>query len=249
MVGAVGKDGFAGMLLEALEASGVDVNGVDRVEGVPTGNAVIIVEEESGENRILIHTGANGTVSERRGEGIFEGAKAVVLQLEVPVSTVVWALHTAKRKGVITIFNPAPAVPMPEECWKDVDWVIVNESEAAVLTGVPEAELEGEGLERAARWFLERGCGACVVTLGAKGCYWMLAEGEKKGFGEVRGEGKVVDTTGAGDTFVGALAVAVVEGRPIEEVIEFASEASGRAVRKKGAQAGVPWRSEVEPAK
>jgi ribokinase len=249
MVGAVGADAFAPMLLEALQASGVDTTGVERVEDVPTGNAIILVEETTGENRILIHTGANGTVTEKRGEKVFDGASAVVLQLEVPVSTVVWALRTARRKGVTTIFNPAPAVQMPEECWKDVDWVIVNESEAAVFTGVPEASLEGEGLEKAARWFLEKGCGACVVTLGAKGCYWMLAAGEKKGFGEVRGEGKVVDTTGAGDTFVGALAVAVVEGRPVEEVIEFASEASGRAVRKKGAQAGVPWRTELEPAK
>ncbi|KAF8250400.1 ribokinase [Wilcoxina mikolae CBS 423.85] len=246
MIGAVGSDSFAAPLLSALSASSVDTSRISTATTSPTGTAVILVDSLSGENRILIHPGANATVS--APEDIFTTGEwaAVVLQLEIPVETVVRALRLARKAGVKTVFNPAPAVEMPEECWKDVDWCVVNETEAAMLTGVEVEVLEGrEGVEGAAKELRRRGCAAVVVTLGGRGCYW--CDGVDSGWVEAGvAREEVVDTTGAGDTFVGALAVAVVEGRGAKESVEFAGRAAGKAVKKSGAMAGVPWRAEVE---
>lgn len=207
---------------------------------------MILVDSGTGENRILIHPGANATV--QVPDDVFTSAQwvAVVLQLEIPVSTVVRALRLARSAGVKTVFNPAPAVAVPEGCWLDVDWCVVNETEAAMLTGVGVEVLDGrEGVEGAARELRRRGCGAVVVTLGGRGCYW--CDSTDSGWVEAGvAREEVVDTTGAGDTFVGALAVAVVEGRGAKESVEFARTAAGIAVRKFGAMAGVPWRKEIE---
>ncbi|KAI5816540.1 Ribokinase-like protein [Pyronema omphalodes] len=245
MIGSVGRDSFASPLLSELEDSGVDVTRVTSHASEPTGSAVIVVDGSNGENRILIHTGANGTVTPECFPET-EDWNAVVLQLEIPVPTVLSILSAAKAQGVKTIFNPAPAVPLPEECWKDVDWCIVNETEAAILTAVEQNVLDTkEGVETAGKELLRRGCGAVVVTLGARGAYWCAADEEGWVETGVKKE-DVVDSTGAGDTFVGALAVGVVEGKRREECVDFARRAAGRAVRKRGAMAGVPWRREVE---
>lgn len=243
MLGAVGTDSFGPMLTSTLAASGVDVSGVATVAGA-TGTAVIIVDESSGENRILIHAGANGTVGAPTQLG---DAAAVVLQLEIPVATVLAVLQRARAAGVATVFNPAPAVALPESVWPDVDWLVVNETEAAILTGVDVSALdEKDGVERAAKAFLERGVGAVVVTLGGRGCYWATKVGEHGWEAVSVRKEDVVDTTGAGDTFVGGLTVAVVEGRSAAESVLFASKASASAVQKSGAMAGVPWRREIE---
>ncbi|KAI5846099.1 Ribokinase-like protein [Tricharina praecox] len=251
MCGAVGTDAFAALLADELAASGVDTELVRAVDG-PTGTAVIIVDEASGENRILIHPGANGAVSVRslveREKALWDGVELLVLQLEVPVETVVWALMQASRRGVKTVFNPAPALAEGlEGCWGNVGWLVVNETEAAILTGVEVQELDkNEGVVKAADGLKAKGCGAVVVTLGGRGCYWCDGASNSGWQGvTVKREG-VVDTTGAGDTFVGALAVALMEGKTTEEAVKWAGRAAGAAVKKRGAMGGVPWRHEVE---
>ena len=252
MCGAVGTDAFAAAITSELMDSGVNTSFVRAVDG-PTGTAVIIVDEASGENRILIHPGANGAVSVREvesmGENMWEGVRAVVLQLEVPVETVVWALKEAKRRGVKTVFNPAPALAAGlDGCWEDVDWLIVNVPEAAILTGVGVEELDArEGVVRAAEVLRGRGCGEIVITLGGRGCYWCGAAGKSGWQGATVKREEVVDTTGAGDTFVGAFAVAVVVGeKSVEEAVKWSSMVAGAAVKKRGAFDGVPWLYQVE---
>jgi len=255
MCGAVGNDSFAAPLTAALSASGVDTTLVRAVDG-PTGTAVIIVDEASGENRILVHPGANAAVraaelqreEEEQHAHMWDGVKALVLQLEVPADTAVWALRRARSKGITTVFNPAPALESGlDTCWKDVDWLVVNETEAAMLTGVHVRELDAaDGAVAAAEELRGRGCGAVVVTLGGRGCYWCDKAGNSGWQGVTVGKEEVVDTTGAGDTFVGALAVAVVEGKSAGEAVEWASRAAGAAVTKRGAMDGVPWRHEIE---
>lgn len=273
MMGAVGADPFAPPLLAALHASGVDTTRVSTsAGGENTGTAVVLVDAASGDNRILVHPGANAAVRPSRfpddffsagtdtssgtGTGVGKGQwSAVVVQLEIPLATVLHVLRLARAAGVVTVFNPAPAHPsVPDEACASADWCVVNETEAALLTGVPAEQLErAAGVERAAEALLRRGCGTVVVTLGARGCYWSDGGG---GGGGAHGHGwveavlpdgeAVVDTTGAGDTFVGALAVAVVEGgRDKAECVRFASRAAGRAVTRPGAMAGVPWREEL----
>lgn len=167
-----------------------------------------------------------------------------MLQLEIPLQTVLRVLELADRAGVVTVFNPAPAVPIPVGYYAKVTHLIVNETEAALLTGVEVAELD---VEAATGVFLERGVkGSVVITLGAKGGYWRASTGEGGWVEpEVREAREVVDTTGAGDTFVGAFAVAVVDGRSVEDAVVWAGKAAGRKVRKRGAQAGIPWRGEL----
>ncbi|KAA8894229.1 Ribokinase-like protein, partial [Sphaerosporella brunnea] len=138
MAGAVGGDAFGPLLLRALQRSGVDVARVQALADAATGTAVIVVEASTGENRILIHAGANGRVTPAlvggEEEEVFSSpaaAAAVVLQLEIPLPTVLWALRAARLRGVMTVFNPAPAAAaLPDACWRDVDCVVVNESEA-----------------------------------------------------------------------------------------------------------------------
>ena len=263
MMGAVGTDAFAPPLLAALQDSGVDTARVASVGGENTGTAVVLVDAVSGDNCILISPGANAAVLPSRipdnllSAGTGTGPwSAVVVQLEIPLATVLHVLRLARAAGVLTVFNPAPAPQsLPDEAYASADWCVVNETEAALLTGVPVEGLErAAGVERAAEALLQRGCGAVVITLGARGCYWCgsrpggeLGRANRGWVEAVLPDGEaVVDTTGAGDTFVGALTVAVVEGgRDEAECVRFASRAAGRAVTRPGAMAGVPWRDEL----
>ena len=247
MIGRVGTDPYASLLRTEVSAAHVDISKITTVPG-PTGTAIIIVEE-GGDNRILINPGANGSFSQGDfPDDFFKGQEGAVLvmQLEIPFPVVLKLLRLAKQSGVRTVFNPAPASHLPVDHYPYMEWFIVNETEAAMLTGVESEELESEeGARKAVNTFLERGAENVVVTLGGRGCVWGSKAGESGKCG-VKGTGEVIDTTGAGDTFVGALAVAIVEGKTKEGSIEWASKASGVAVRKKGAMAGVPWRKEVD---
>ncbi|KAH8153502.1 uncharacterized protein LAJ45_02315 [Morchella importuna] len=249
MVGCVGGDEFGRDLKQALVDSGVDVEGVvvDKVE--KSGTAIIIVDEDTAENRILINLGANAKVTkvlfpDSYFTSMNPPISALLMQLEIPLQTVLHLLNLADAAGITSIFNPAPAVPIPVNFYPKMDHLIVNETEAALLTGEEVEELD---VEAAAKTLLERGVkGSVVITLGAKGGYFSTVDG-KGGWmkPEVMEPKDVVDTTGAGDTFVGAFAVAIVEGKSVEEAVKWAGVAAGRKVRKRGAMAGIPWRNEL----
>lgn len=258
MIGSVGTDAFGPTLLASLEANRVDASGVRTVPGQSTGVAVILVETGSGENRILLNPGANHALQPRDFESRASlGAPLpdlLVLQLEIPLATVLQVLRTAREAGVAVLVNPAPAVALPAEAYADIAHLVVNESEAAILTGreVGEVEVEGFEWEGPVRELLGRGVRNVVVTLGARGAYWATAGGAS-GYVKAERVERVVDTTAAGDTFVGAYAVSIVwkgghaAGEFLdEEVVKFACRAAARTVEKSGAQSAIPWANEVD---
>lgn len=259
MVGAVGADEFGPSLISGLKSDGIDTSTIKVVQGQPTGVAVILVEESSGENRILFNPGANHTLqpedfatAESLGTPLPD---LVILQLEIPLPTVLQILKTAKEALVDVLLNPAPAVELPEEAYPSITHLIVNESEAAILTGRDVASCSAPDFN----WdlvtgdFLARGVKNVVVTLGARGAFLASAGGGGQGrYVEAEKVEQVVDTTAAGDTFVGAYAVGVVRkggeevGGVSEEDVRMACRAAGRTVEKKGAQSAIPWADEVD---
>ncbi|GAM85254.1 hypothetical protein ANO11243_032580 [Dothideomycetidae sp. 11243] len=236
MVGRVGSDAFGTEYISALSSAGVDTSRITRVEGQRTGVANIIVEH-GGENRILLAPNANHAETQL-DQG---GADVVVYQLEIPVGQVVASLAEARRRGAYTLLNPAPAVEPPKRVWGDVDCVVLNETEAEILCGEGEWE----------KVFFDRGVRDLVVlTLGKDGVRFVT-----KGSGEVvsvsaRKVKEVVDTTAAGDTFVGALAAKIAEndgrtGDKAREYIDFANAAAALTVQKNGAMDSIPTLNEV----
>lgn len=255
-MGSVGNDEFAPLLLNTLSSNGMSAAHITQLPNSRTGVAVIMVEEQSGMNRIVLSKGANGEVAWEKGW--FERNKEVgmvILQLEVPMEAVEECVKEAEREGVVVIFNPAPAPvdgKLPEGLLGRVDYLIVNETEAALISGVPVEVLdEEEGVRKVGERL--RGLGAkrgVVITLGGRGCWWSGEVGEKgewdDAFVPVMTMGKVVDTTGAGDTWVGAFAAGLMEGMGMKESVMWAGKAAGISVCKEGAQGGIPWRSQME---
>jgi ribokinase len=204
MVGAVGADEFGPMLLKSMKDSCVDTQSINVVEGTPTGVAVIIVEESTGENRIMLNPGANYTLkpedflnSKDMGSPLPD---LIILQLEIPLDTVLQILKTAKQAGVDVLLNPAPAVKLPDEVYSAVTHLIVNETEAAILSGrsIDDVEVADFDWSVVTSEFLAKAVRNIIVTLGSKGAYF--ASKESNGFVPAAKVERVVDTTAAGDT-------------------------------------------------
>ncbi|KAH9214729.1 Ribokinase-like protein [Leptodontidium sp. 2 PMI_412] len=265
MVGAVGNDEFGPKLIAGMKEDGIDVSGIEVVKDQPTGVAVIIVESTTGENRILLNPGANSTLHLTSflpsSPPFTPPPSLLILQLEIPLPTILQTITTASSTTPPTpiLLNPAPAIPLPEEIYPSITHLILNESEAALLTGrsVSSVEEKGFNWEIVTEEFIGKGVSNVVVTLGSKGAFWASASAipqskTKTGFVPAEKVEKVVDTTAAGDTFVGAYAVAVVRGGSrgdgeldLESVVRWACKASARTVQKEGAQVSIPWADEV----
>ena len=238
MLGKVGKDSFG------MKASGVKTEYIEEGEK-STGIAKIIVEE-NGQNRILVVAGANSEVDKEyvdRHLDVIKDCDILVAQLEIPVETVAYALAKAKEFGKMTILNPAPARELDDEIIKNSDLIIPNESELALITGM-QTETEEE-IKRAGEKLLDMGVSNLIVTLGSKGSLHLNRE-----ICEFHSAYKVkaIDTTAAGDSFIGGL-VRTLEGNNIGEAIEFATKVSAIAVTRKGAQTSIPTIEEVEEFK
>lgn len=167
------------------------------------------------------------------------------MQLEIPLPTVLAALNSAREAGVPVLLNPAPAQELPASAYEGLAHLVVNETEAAILGGVSESDLDtSAGLEAVGKTFLGRGVQNVIITLGGRGVFYMSASGPK---GLIPAEkAKVVDTTAAGDTFVGMYALDVVSGSfNIEEAVKKANRASAKTVERLGAQDSIPWRDEL----
>ena len=203
-----------------------------------SGTALIMVDGK-GQNCISVALGANANLlpadAERFSRDI-EDADVLMLQLETPVETVLWAAKTAHAKNVRVVLNPAPAAKLPKELYRYIDWITPNETEAELLTGVKVSDLAG--CMKAEAVFRRRGVANTVITLGASGCY---AAGKIYPCVKVR----AVDTVAAGDTFNGAFAVAMAEGMPLDDAIAFAQKAAAISVTRPGAQPSVPYRDEL----
>ncbi|MGW1165055.1 ribokinase [Streptomyces sp. NPDC002550] len=236
MIGAVGNDAFGLRLRDTLEHSGVDTDFLRTVEG-PSGTAHIVVDDE-GANSIVVIPGANGTVDHLSpgDEGLIASADALLLQLEIPPAAVVAGAQAARRHGIRTVLTPSPAQPLPPELLAATDLLVPNEYEAVTLTGRTDPR-------EAAHALLEL-VPEVVVTLGATGSLY-LARGTDP---LVIPAPKVtaVDSTGAGDTFVGALTVALAEEKPVREALSWAAAAAAISVQRAGASASMPYRPEID---
>ena len=241
MIGRVGSDAFGQELVRGLAEDGVNVAGVAQDEDEPSGAAAILVET-SGENLIAVAPGANARVGEAEVARLLEMLAAgdvLVLQLEVPLATVLSAVEAARRTGATVILNAAPAQPLVGATIPVVDLLVVNESEAAVLTGSAVAGRAGAA-NAAAR--LGSSAAAVVVTLGAAGSV-LWNEGrltEQDPFPVA-----AVDETAAGDAFVGALAYALADGWELDRAVELATAAGAVTVTRHGARRSLPSLSEV----
>ncbi|MGW0625807.1 ribokinase [Streptomyces sp. NPDC002758] len=236
MIGAVGNDAFGTRLRTTLEHSGVDTDSLRTVEG-PSGTAHIVVDDEGG-NAIVVIPGANGTVDHLTpgDEGVIASADALLLQLEIPLDGVLAGARAARDHGVRTILTPAPAQPLPPELLASIDLLVPNEHEAATLTSRTDP--------RDAALALLDEVSEVVVTLGSVGCLYLKRGAEPLVVPAPRVS--AVDSTGAGDTFVGALAVALGEERPIREALTWAAAAAAISVQREGASASMPYRPEIE---
>ena len=238
----MGKDSAGAHLLSVLDDEGVDTRGVDTV-GALTGRALIAVADD-GENHIVVVPGANWVVSAAHVEqhrSRIASAHVVLAQLEIPLDAVEEALRRARDGGAITILNATPPVDLTVELLSLIDYLIVNEYEAAALSSMAvatpaQAAQAGEVLR-------SRGCGAVVVTLGAEGAVLASAEGSVH---EPAIPVEAVDTTAAGDAFAGGFAARLAEGATLPEALRWAVAAGSLAVTALGAAPSIPLRADVE---
>ncbi|MBT2471847.1 ribokinase [Streptomyces sp. ISL-66] len=236
MIGAVGADEFGVRLRSALAAAGVDTAALRTVEGA-SGTAHITVDDEGG-NSIIVIPGANAQVTglEPGDAARIGAAGALLLQLELPLEAVLAGALAARARGVRTILTPAPAQHLPAELLAATDLLVPNEHEAAALTGLTDPH-------RAAAALLHD-VPEVVVTLGAAGA--LYAARGREPLTVPAPHVRAVDTTAAGDTFVGALAVALGEGRPVAAALRWASAAAALSVQHPGAQDSMPARAEID---
>ncbi|MBQ2712306.1 MAG: ribokinase [Clostridia bacterium] len=242
MVGCVGSTAFGEELKDTLKGYGVNVDYVRTHEGVSSGIAVIVVAE--GDNRIILDAGANAEVCKNDVDLALAGAEAgdiLIAQLEIPMQTVEYAMQVAKNKGMITILNPAPAAALSDTVLNGLTYITPNQTETQLLTGVD--PVDESTVKKAAEVFSAKGVKNVVITMGAEGAA-LVSEGKYHFQPSFRT--KAIDTTAAGDTFVGSFAVRLSEGASQEESIRFACAASSVAVSRRGAQVSVPTREEIE---
>lgn len=240
MLGKIGKDSFGKDMLASMEKNGVNIQHIEEGKKA-TGIAKIIVEE-SGQNRILVVAGANSEVDKEyvdRHLAAIKESDIVVTQLEIPIETVEYTLKKAKEFGKITILNPAPARELSDEIIKNSDFIIPNESELALITGMA-VETEEE-IKKAGKKLLDMGVKNLIITLGSKGSLHLNRD--KCEFHSAY-KVKAIDTTAAGDSFIGGV-VRELNGDSISEAIEFGTKVSAIAVTKKGAQTSIPTIEEV----
>ena len=243
MLAAVGADAFGDELTGGLAEAGVDTVGVRRLSAVTTGVAVIL--RTAGENRIVLHVGANHALtaadiaSDLRSIG--EKDDVLVTQGECDPAATEAALRVAHELGLYTIFNPAPARPVPDDLWPCIDLVCLNETECQIMCGV--LPKDDATCHAAARRLRELGAGAVVITLGAAGAFGLGANGTPLRVPAT--PTTVVDTTGAGDTFIGALAAGRVRGLSLAESMHWGAQAAALAVSRLGAQPSIPTAEEV----
>lgn len=245
MITRIGRDTFGDMAQKAWAADGIDTSAVAIDDQLPTGAAFIFVSTETGNNAIIVESGAAAKLSPAdvaAAEPVIAGAKVLMTQFEQPIETAIAGLSLARKHGVITILNPAPALPVDDAIYALCDYVTPNETEAATLTGL-NVETEADALA-AAKEFVRRGAKNALITLGEKGAL-LHGEAGTHMVPAFKVE-KVVETTGAGDAFNGGFAVALAEGKSPVEAVRFGCATAGLSVQKPGTAPSMPTRAEIE---
>jgi len=243
MIGRVGADQFGESLIKSLKNDGVKTSHIHITEGIATGIATIIVNGD-GDNLIIVVPGANFKLKPQdidAAEDLIKDSSLMIAQLEVPIDTIKYAFKKAKQYNKYTILNPAPARELDDELLGMTDLLVPNETELEILSGrtlVSMADMLG-----AAKELMQKGVKEIIVTLGANGCLHINKEGSNHYPAHLV---EAVDTTAAGDSFIGAIATVFSEGKSLKEAIGFASKVSALTVTREGAQDSLPTQKEVE---
>lgn len=241
MLGAVGTDLAGGLAKKNLMDYGVDCTGVAEVNA-PTGAAVITVC--GGDNHIILDIGANGLVTPQAIEAhadLFEWADAVILQYEIPVGSVLAAARMAKAHNCFVLLNPAPVKEVDPALYHSVDLVVPNEFEATLLTGIEVRDRESA--VPALRCLQEMGCRRALITLGKQGCAYLNEQNEVAYHGIF--PVTAVDSTAAGDSFIGGLCATLDEAHTMDEAVRYATAVSALTVSRLGAGVSIPTANEV----
>jgi ribokinase len=243
-IARIGDDIFGKQAVAQFQKEGIQTRFVSTDPEQPSGVALIMVDNR-GENSIAVAPGANALLSEAdidRASSELIAAKVGLLQLEIPLETVVYTINRLYNAGTKVILNPAPARPLPAEIYPNIYLITPNETEAELLTGIHVRDITTA--DRAAQILRKKGVGQVVLTLGAKGAYVCSEEFTGMVAAPLV---EAVDTTAAGDVFNGALAVAIAEEMDLKEAVEFACRAAAISVTRMGAQASAPYLHELRP--
>ncbi|SAK77724.1 ribokinase [Caballeronia temeraria] len=242
MLGCIGDDAFGAQLRDGLRNERIDTAHLHTADHTSSGIAVITVAAD-GANTIVVSPGANAALTPGHvdaAQDAIDDAGMLICQLEVPLDTVRHAISAAARLGTPVLLNPAPAQPLPDALYRQVSVLVVNETEAHLLTDVP---VDGPASARdAATRLRAKGVETVIVTLGAAGV-WYSSDAEEGHLPAPRVD--AIDTTAAGDTFVGGFAAERVRGASIRDAIDFGQRAAALSVTRRGAQASIPTQAEV----
>jgi ribokinase len=244
MISKLGDDAFGKMARDLWATDGIDASLVG-TSATPTGAAVILIDEARGDNAIIIVPGACFTLTPEDVDAVavtIQSAGVFLTQLELPLETVQRGLEIAHAAGVPTILNPAPAVALSDAMLAAADYLIPNETEAALLTGMPVETIEQA--EAAAKVLLVRGPQTVILTLGARGALVCTKDAEPV-LVPAFDAGKVLETTGAGDAFCGGFAAALLEKQSLLDAVRFGCATAGISVTRAGTAPSMPRRSEV----
>jgi len=243
-IARVGNDDFGKTAVSGYKKDHINTDHIINDPLYPTGVAIILVDENTGQNSIVVAPGANGQLSVPdidKAEDEIAHAKVVLMQLEVPLEVIRHTLSLAQKYGVKTILNPAPAQALSDDILRSVDIITPNETEAELLTGMKLTNTET--IIRAADFLLQKVNEAVIITLGSNGVYFKLKNGEEAFVTTTKVD--VVDTTAAGDVFNGYFATAVSEGMDFQSAIRLANQAAAVSVTRKGAQPSIPLHHEI----
>ena len=242
-ISKIGNDPFGEMALDIYASAGVHSR-VDVSDEYPSGAAFIFVDENTGNNAIIVYPGAAGTIDNQQidaNKDCIEGADVFVTQLEQPSPVTEYAIKMAKNAGVTTIFNPAPANAFDDSVYGYCDFIIPNESEAEILVGFP--VLTPDDAKKAGQILCDRGAKTAIITLGENGIYIHNADISQH-VPVIPAD--VVETTGAGDAFVGGFSTAIAEGKDILSAVMFGNATASIAVSRAGTAPAMPTRQEIE---
>lgn len=242
-IAKIGKDLFGKRSIEQYEDEGIHVEQIYSDPVLPSGVALIIVDA-NGENSIVVASGANSSLSPediKKAHSVIEKGDIMLIQLEIPIETVEYAAHLAKEKGIKVILNPAPARALSDRLLKNLYMIIPNETEAEILSGVKVTDWESA--QKAADIIHAKGANIVVITLGSKGA---LIKEEGQYHKVPVPKMKAIDTTAAGDTFCGAVCVALTENMSVLDAVKFANKCASITVTRMGAQSSLPYRREID---